>query len=112
MLRGRRAVHRHWADATRAGLVGHQPCVELAGFARGESEQQVELTLGDGLRSIDALVADDEMTLIGRSSDESPLIRELVEKTFRQRTGALPGRRTGVLEHHPARALLDAGCDE
>src|ERR1700733_4904755 len=108
----RRTIHRHRANPARARLVRDQPGVELTRLARGKTEQQVELALGNQRRAIDALVTDDEITLIGRGSDERALLRKRLEKCFCQRPRPFPGRRTVVFEDDPTRALLNAGGNE
>src|SRR5207245_10300776 len=70
VLAGCRAVHRYRAHAATAWLVSHQPGVELAGLAGREAEQQIELPRCDGVRLIDALVADHEMTVPGGAAGE------------------------------------------
>src|SRR5215469_7010766 len=82
LLRGRGAVHGHRAHAAGTGAVSHEPGVELSGLARREPEQQVELALGEGLRPIDTLVRDDEVTLVGGSASEGALGCEVVEEAF------------------------------
>src|SRR5207237_4363688 len=93
-LAGCRAVHRYRAHAATAWLVSHQPGVELAGLAGREAEQQIELPRCDGVRLIDALVADHEMTVLGGAAGEGAVCGEVPEKLFRQLSRALPGLRT------------------
>src|SRR5580698_3682217 len=111
LLRGRLAVHRDGANAARARTVRHEPGVELPGSRGGEAEQQVELTLGDALRAVDALVGDDEMAVARRHPGEGALRGERVEELRGAGARTAPGRRAVVLEQHPARALLDARGD-
>src|SRR5215470_16261192 len=73
LLRGRGAVHRYGPHPAGTGAMCHEPGVEFTGLARGETEQQVELTLGESLRSIDALIGDDEMRVFGGGSRERSL---------------------------------------
>ena len=112
MLRGRGAIHRHGSHAACAGAMGHEPGVERARLARGESEQQVEFALRESLRPVDALIGDHEVALVGGGLGKRPLCGQGVEKACNLGPRALPGRGPVVLEQHPARALLDAGRDE
>ena len=49
---------------------------------------------------------------LGRRPGKGALRGQLIEKLLDLRPRALPGRRSVVLEQHPARALLDARRDE
>ena len=90
----------------------HQPGVERAGLAGGEPEQQVEFAFGESLRPVDALIADDEMTVVIVGAGKGSLRRQGVQKGLDLGLGALPGRRSVMFQQHPARALLDAGRHE
>src|ERR1700689_2084129 len=92
--------------------MGHEPGVELPGLAGGKTKQQVELALGEGLRTVDALIRDHKVRLIGGSPGEGALRGEAIEEGLHLYARTLPGCRSVVLEQHPARALLDARSHE
>src|SRR5262249_7314353 len=108
LLRGRGTVHGDRSHAARPGAVRHEPGVERARLAGGETEQQVELALGERLWPIDTLVSDDEVSLIGVSAGERAVGGEGVQESLNLRLRTLPGGRTVVLEQYPAGTLLDA----
>src|SRR6185437_15468305 len=105
---GGQPVDADRAHAAARGVMGHQPGVELPRSARGEPEQQIDTAFGDGIRAVDALVADDEVPVAGTGARESALLRQHFEKRLDQRLRASPGCRAVLLEQHPARAALDA----
>src|SRR6185437_6169401 len=90
---GGQPVDADGAHAARGGVMDHQPGVELPRPAGGETEQQIESAVSDGVRSVDTLVADDEIAVAVIGCGERPLLRQHLEKRADQRPGTRPSRR-------------------
>ena len=99
------------AHAARGWVMGDQPGIEFPRPAGREAEQQIDTPIGDGVRPIDTLVANDEVAILGIGARECALLRQHLEERLDQRACAGPGRGPVLLEQHPARAALDARGD-
>src|SRR6185437_3572126 len=85
---GRLPIDADRAHAARSGVMGHEPGIKLAPAGGGEAEEEIETAVGDGIRAIDALVADDEIAIAGLGTDESALLRQHLEERVHQRAAA------------------------
>src|SRR5579883_1815454 len=99
------------AHAARRGVMGHQPGLEFPRPAGREAEQQIDAALGNGVRPVDTLVADDEVAVAHLDPCERALLRQHLEERLDERARPGPGWRRILLEQDPACAALDARSD-
>src|SRR5262245_50126158 len=88
--------------------MGDEPGVEAPGSGARDAEQQAHDALLALRTTVDALVADGEPAVAGLALCECAARLERREEITQLCLGAPPGLRLVRLEHHTARAALDA----
>ena len=111
-VRQSREIRADRPHAASARPVAHDVGVESAGALRRKSEHQVHDALLAQALAVDALVAEHEPAIALLAVRERAALFERAEEIAHLLGGAVPGRLLVRLEHHPARAALDAVDDQ